>query len=287
MSRAGENEFRFFGPSTFFGRTLLRPLISEPTPFWIFDPSPRFFISLALTSLSSYLPLAMPSLARLAPPSLSQAIINAALLYPSALALRTRAPPPGTIRRKQPLINFKLFKNWTFIRLFIGSVLCCLAFPAPFYLPAYLYSMGMDTSIGATLVALQCGTSAIGTVLGGVFGPRWGTLNVFIISQSLAAVSVFVFWMPAGTIAALLYVFAVWWGITWGFYFTMLANATAQLFTHLDVFPVVIGSMYLSLSISFFVNAPIFVGIVRRAKKARARRDAMRCDAIDRASGRQ
>lgn len=191
------------------------------------------------------------------------AIMNAALLFPSALALRTRAPPPGTIHRKQPLISLDLFKNFTFLRLFLGSFLCCWAFPAPFFVPSYLYdTAGMDPSHGATLLAVTVGMSSVSMILAGLVAPRFGILNTFVVSQFGAAVSIFLFWMPAGTQLALLYVYSVTWGLLWGCFFSMLAAAAAKLFVHIAAFPVVIGSIYLSLSFSFFGNGPVFGALV-------------------------
>jgi len=66
------------------------------------------------------------------------AIVNAVLLYPAALALKTnpRAPVLYDSTVKRPFINFKLFTNVKFSLTFVGLFLCALAFPAPFYLPS-------------------------------------------------------------------------------------------------------------------------------------------------------
>lgn len=201
------------------------------------------------------------------------AIMNAAVLYPCALALRTRVPPSGTMHKKQPLFAVNLFKNNEFRMLFAGALFCALAFPAPFFLPSYVYDKGLDPSHGATLLALATGVSAIGTVIGGALTPRLGTLNVFVYSQLLAALTVFMFWMPAGTNLGMLYVFVIFWGLFWGNFFSLLANAAAILFSHLAAFPVVVGSIYMSLAASFYTNAPIFVSwqICRESVGSRSR----------------
>lgn len=162
------------------------------------------------------------------------AILCAGLLIPASIALRTRAPPPGTIHRKRPFINWKLFADKKFLVVFFGMLLCSLAFPAPFYLPAYTYVVGIDPSIGANFLAIQTGVSALANFLAGVAIPKTGVLNLFCISQFLAAISTFIFWMPAGSNVALLYVYSIWWGLCWGCFFPTLAPAIAQLFSHLD-----------------------------------------------------
>jgi len=188
------------------------------------------------------------------------AIMNAVILIPAALALKTRAPPPGTVKVKRPFINFKLFADLKFTLVFMGMLLATLAFPAPFFLPSFVFDVGLDPSNGANLLAIQTGVSAVSNFASGLLAPKVGILNLFCITQLLVAISPFCFWLPAGSSLAMLYVFAVWWGFFWGFFFGTLAPAIATLFSHLDVFPVVVGTIYLSISIAFFVNAPIFVG---------------------------
>jgi MFS family permease len=225
------------------------------------------------------------------------------------LTFKPRVPIPKD-RPKQPFFALELFKNTQFLLMFAGAFFCAFAFPSPFFLPSYLFDKGMDTNQGATLLALATGISALGTILGGIAAPRIGTLNVFVVSQFVAALTIFVFWMPAGSNFGMLVAFTVIWGLFWGerrvermrregeseltivcslgCFFSLLANAAAILFTHLAVFPVVIGeldsrsppsspltplsslsrprsspgSIYLSLSVSFFTNAPIFGAII-------------------------
>ncbi|KAI8999673.1 major facilitator superfamily domain-containing protein [Hyaloraphidium curvatum] len=189
------------------------------------------------------------------------AIISAGMLFPAALLLRRRVKPPKDAA-KTPFFNVSFFKNAQFLRLFAGAFICCMAFPAPFFLPSYVYDKGMDPSIGTNLVAVTTGLSAVGTVLGGLAASRFGTLNVFVVSQLFAALSTFMFWIPAGTNAALLYFYAAFWGIFWGPFFSLLASAAAVLFVDLGPFPVVIGSIYLSICFAFFANGPTMGALI-------------------------
>jgi hypothetical protein len=60
----------------------------------------------------------------------------------------------------------------------------------------------------------------------------------------------------------MLFVFAAVWGLCWGPVWNLVSNVTATLFSHLDSFPVVIGTIYLAFSLAFFANAPIFGSLV-------------------------
>ncbi len=66
------------------------------------------------------------------------ACVNAALLFPAALALKSnpRAPVLYDPTVSRPFINFKLFNNVKFSLTFVGLFLCTMAFPCPFYLPS-------------------------------------------------------------------------------------------------------------------------------------------------------
>lgn len=173
------------------------------------------------------------------------AIINAALVIPAAFALKTRAAVADPDAPKRPFVNFKLFGDLKFAIMCLGILFASFAFPAPFYLPAYTYTAGLNPSLGAPLLGVMAGLSGISPMIAGLIIPKVGMMNVFVISQLMAALSPFMFWLPAGTNVALLFVYAAVWGLTWGTVWSLLGQVSAVLFSHLDAFPVVIGSLYM------------------------------------------
>lgn len=102
-----------------------------------------------------------------------------------------------------------------------------------------------------------------------VIALRLGTqqvMNSFVATQLIAALSYFAFWMPAGDNLGMLYAFSAVYGIVWGSFWSNLAASVAILFSHLDVFPVVIGTAYFGASLAFFANAPVFGALVDLGK---------------------
>ena len=137
-----------------------------------------------------------------------------------------------------------------------------MAFPAPFYLPAYAYDIGQGSNIGTYLLATMTGFSAVSTLVVGPLVPYLGTMNIYCITQFIAAISIFLFWVPSGSNLGLLFSYAAIYGLFWGCFWSLLAGSMATVFTHLDVFPVVIGSAYFAAALSFFANAPVFGALV-------------------------
>jgi hypothetical protein len=115
---------------------------------------------------------------------------------------------------------------------------------------------------GTNLLAIMTAMSAVSTFVAGALVPYTGVMNIYVLTQFFAAASIFCFWVPAGNSVVLLSLFAAVYGLCWGSFWNLLANSTAELFFHLDVFPVVVGSMYVAASIAFFVNAPVFGALV-------------------------
>ncbi|KAI9004942.1 major facilitator superfamily domain-containing protein [Hyaloraphidium curvatum] len=194
------------------------------------------------------------------------AIMTAGLLIPSALTMVNRGPRDKTAP-KQPIIAVSLFKNSQFLILFLGCLFCAFAFPTPFFLPSYAADKGLAPIQGSTFLALATGISAVGTILAGLAAPRFGTLNMLVLTQLMSSLSIFLFWIPAanpsgGANVGLLYVFVLVFGSGFGPFWTLSANSAALLFSHLAPFPVVVGSIYFSLSLPFFTNSPIFGAIL-------------------------
>ena len=167
------------------------------------------------------------------------AIFNAGLLYPAALCLKPRgkriAPDPDAPRR--PFVNFKLFLDPKFSLMFVGIFLVCMAFPTPFYLPSHAYEVQLPPQTGTTLLAIMTGMSAVSTAVAGALVPYTGVMNIFVMTQFLAAASIFFFWVAAGSSIALLSTYAAVYGLSWGSFWNLVASSTAELFFHLDVFP--------------------------------------------------
>jgi hypothetical protein len=150
--------------------------------------------------------------------------------------------------------------------MFLGVFIATWGFPAPFFLPSFAYDKGLSSTVGSTLLAINAGVGSFASILAGNLVPYVGSFNLLCITQFCCALTIFMFWMPAQNVA-MLYVYAIGWGLNWGCFMSLLANTAAKLFGALEVFPVIIGSLYVAFSLAFFANAPVFVGSARGGSK--------------------
>lgn len=138
-------------------------------------------------------------------------------------------PLPGHIRRS----NFnsrRLFRSLTFLVIFtVGALGTFPLFIPPFFIPLYSTSIGLSSSIGATLLAAFNFSSAVGRILCGVFCDRIGALNVLFISLALTGLSMLVLW-PLSTNLPPMVIFVILNGIANGGFFSTMPTVVGSLF---------------------------------------------------------
>ncbi|KAI9012222.1 major facilitator superfamily domain-containing protein [Hyaloraphidium curvatum] len=186
-----------------------------------------------------------------------------AIIFRPRIPLSAR-PKPSPDTPKRPFFSVALFKDSLFLRLFLGLFLAAWAFPSPFFLPSYAYDMKLSPQMGSNLLAINGGVGSLSSVVVGSLVHRAGSLNLLCLMQALTALSIFALWVPAGTSEAMLYAFAVCWGLFWGPLFGLVGTNVAKLFARIEAFPVAIGTLYVAFSLAFFGNAPLFGALVDR-----------------------
>ena len=118
---------------------------------------------------------------------------------PAAWFIKDRVPT-----NKRNFIEWQLFKDFRFVVLFLaGAVATFPLLVPPFFLPLYCTSIGISSSMAATLVAAFNFSSAIGRIGAGFLSDRIGPLNTLTGSLMLNGLSILALWPISTTLAPL------------------------------------------------------------------------------------
>ncbi|KZV62163.1 MFS general substrate transporter [Peniophora sp. CONT] len=113
------------------------------------------------------------------------------------LTLKRRLPP---VKVHGGLFNFAQFKNVAFTLYTIGGLAIFLGLYTPMiYVQASAPGQGVDSKIVPYLVALGNAGSAVGRLVAGILGDRFGIMNVIMPSTALVAVFIYMWPFIYGT----------------------------------------------------------------------------------------
>ena len=152
-----------------------------------------------------------------------------------AVTFCTGAPAAWLIKERIPLrrarfVEWRLLREFRFILIFLaGGVATFPLMVAPFFLPLYSSSIGLNASAGAALVAAFNISSAVGRIAFGYFCDIGGPVNALFLSQLLSGVSMLTIWPMADTLAPLV-VFAIVNGIANGGFFSTMPTVVGNIF---------------------------------------------------------
>ncbi|KAF9999164.1 hypothetical protein BGZ79_007211 [Entomortierella chlamydospora] len=109
------------------------------------------------------------------------------------VCLRTRVTPSV---KKRPLLDVTMFKNSGFTAMYFMGMLVTFGYLTPIFLfPNFVTDLGMDPTIGASLVSGFAGVNAFSRIALGFIGDRFGPLNVLIVSTIFTGLCCWVLWM--------------------------------------------------------------------------------------------
>ncbi|KAF9303220.1 hypothetical protein BGZ74_004130 [Mortierella antarctica] len=154
-------------------------------------------------------------------------------------AIVMRAPrqlsgPP--LAAHKDVMNWAILKDFGFMLWFSAATLYGFAYIVPFaYVPSFAKDIvNLDPNVqGGQLLSIMSGANAIGRVLIGMAGDRFGAIRVAALSFTVAGASCFL-WMFAESHGALVG-FSILYGFFSGCFFTLVASITANIvgLTHL------------------------------------------------------
>ena len=114
-----------------------------------------------------------------------------------------------------------------------------------FFVLAYAVDHGLSKAQGAMLNSFLNGASFFGRFSGGVFGDRFGLVNLCLVCVLASALTTLLVWMFATTLSVLL-VFVILYGLLGGGFISLLAPILAEQFGT--------GSLTILVGVTFGVN---------------------------------
>lgn len=146
------------------------------------------------------------------------AVVNLALIFPAMLYLKPRLPHSMVVRAHRPRVGFAV--RPLFLAFQFGSIIESIGYFLPgIYLPSYVRSLGMSSTVATTSVALLNVGTFLGCVACGYLVDRWRIGNVILLLTAGATLAVALLW-GFGNSAALILVFALLYGVFAGSYTT-------------------------------------------------------------------
>lgn len=165
------------------------------------------------------------------------------------MTLATGLPAAWLIRERVPVrsrsrIEWRLFRDPQFVSLFTAGAMGTFPlFVPPFFLPLYVNSLGLSSTIAAGLLAGFNFASAIGRIGCGALCDAFGALNTLFTSLALSALSMLILW-PASTSLAPLAAFVCINGLSNGGFVATMPTVVGNIF----------GSARLSVAMGMIVS---------------------------------
>ncbi|CAH6722618.1 riboflavin transporter Mch5p [[Candida] jaroonii] len=160
-------------------------------------------------------------------------------------------------------IDFGILKDPIFATLVIG----CIGNSGPFfltlnYIVSYATAHGWSTSDAYSLTIAMNACSIGGRLSGGYLADKYGRFNWFIVTNLIATIGVFLFWLPPwGSHKGGLFTYACLFGYTSGSYFQSSPTCVAQI-SKVDQFAVRYGTSSFIISVINFALLPIGGAII-------------------------
>ena len=182
------------------------------------------------------------------------AFVGAALLVGCALVARR---PPGGASVGSPLSHMRRAAGTsTFRWLYLATLLMTLTLFTPFvHLTNYAKERGIASGRAALLVGLIGAASIGGRVVFGMLGGRFGVLRLYQGSFLVMALSSLI-WLAAGSSYALLVVFVVVMGVSYGAFIALAPTVAAERFGTVGL-GAIIGALYTGAGVGGLIGPPL------------------------------
>ncbi|KAF9961551.1 hypothetical protein BGZ72_003157 [Mortierella alpina] len=133
-----------------------------------------------------------------------------------------------------------------FLIMLAGVLLTSFGYFSPLnLLPSYAVDHNLSKAQGAMLNSFLNGASFFGRFIGGIFGDRFGLINLMLFCVAASALTTLVVWMFATTLPVLL-VYVILYGLMGGGFISLLAPVLAEQFGT--------GSLTILVGVTFGIN---------------------------------
>ncbi|KAF9950630.1 hypothetical protein BGZ65_006490 [Modicella reniformis] len=127
--------------------------------------------------------------------------------------------------------DFDIMKQPAFLIMISGVLLTSFGYFSPLnLLPSYAVDHSLSQSQGAMLNSFLNGASFFGRFVGGVFGDRFGLINLTLLCVFASSLTTLVIWMMANSSLAVLLVYVTLYGLMGGGFISLLAPVLAEQF---------------------------------------------------------
>ncbi|KAF9912762.1 hypothetical protein BX616_010234 [Lobosporangium transversale] len=142
--------------------------------------------------------------------------------------------------------DIETMRRPAFLIMITGVLLTSFGYFAPLnLLPSYAVDHNLSQSQGAMINSFLNGASFFGRFAGGIFGDRFGLVNLTLFCVATSALTTLLIWMFATTLPVLL-VYVILYGLMGGGFISLLAPVLAEQFGT--------GSLTILVGVTFGVN---------------------------------
>lgn len=162
-------------------------------------------------------------------------------------------------------VDFSLFKDPTFLGLFMMAAIVCFGYFSPFfYLPSYAVYNGLSSQQGSLIAGLLNLGSGIGRIFWGFTADRtFGLMNSLCICLSVASLSVLLMWPFVHDFAGIA-IFGIIYGSFVGGFISLLPTLIASSFSKRGNLATVIGMVYSGFFFGNLFGTPIAGSLLDR-----------------------
>ncbi|KAK6514467.1 hypothetical protein TWF281_004667 [Arthrobotrys megalospora] len=195
---------------------------------------------------------------------IANSFIVLSLLILSNLLLQPRKDIPPRI--KGPMIDFKSFKDPTYMLFVFGMLAAYSGLYMPFfYVEVWAKKMGLDKHGLETfyLVSILNGASTFGRVLPNFIADRIGSINMQIPAMIISGILILC-WLPMTTFNELI-LFVVLYGFFSGVFISLPPASIASITPDITYFGVRMGMMFSIASVGSLTGTPISGALIHAA----------------------
>lgn len=159
--------------------------------------------------------------------------VNGSLIF-ALLAIGTcmaisRYPPPNPKGGSSLAIFDRALMTWKYFFIVVFSFLVPFGYVAPFFLtPTYATVIGVDASMGASLVSIMSAANAVCRISLGFVGDRYGRLNTLFIFTLCSGIFTMVIWQFSDSFGPFV-AYCVLFGLTGGGFVSLLPPVIADI----------------------------------------------------------
>ncbi|KAI1088893.1 putative MFS monocarboxylate transporter [Rostrohypoxylon terebratum] len=180
--------------------------------------------------------------------------IMLALYFISYSVLIGHQQKPATVWR---LFDVSALTDLPYMILCVSAILSAMVYLIPLlYIPlsAKVSVPSISSDLASNLLPIMNGASAIGRIIAGVAGAKFGATETFSVSIVLSSIVLFC-WIPVGTTAGII-VWSVFWGMISGF-IVALPGAFIPLFCPMEVIGTRSGMFWILFGVGLLIGSPI------------------------------